>query len=318
VKFEPGELRLQLNAALFALAKYQDDQPVPLSALEGLFDRPVKLIRTVRELERGGFLLFDPYQNILRLRLKPILSALKQYAATPELFTQERPLDAALAGVERAGVFKNTILCENTHLPVRQYEEKNIAPAPPKPPDPPPDPIDNPSHVCGTLQSATIENLREFAGETFAGNLREICGTLQSATTPERDARAPRASLKEELKSCKALQEIGSLKEALLQIEHGHEHEAVDAMRSILGGVCFEGGDVDKRTGRLRQGDGGKWRTRWLTNRRKVHTVFADLISEIAEQGEPDKGRGARVEIVWGLMFGKYAQGFQKMKEAAK
>jgi len=98
MKFEPSELRLLLDAALHGAT---GEQPVTIAALAPLFDRPGRLLRTVRELERGGFITFDPYQNVVRLRIKPIVSALHQFSQTPELFTQERPLDAVLAETDR-------------------------------------------------------------------------------------------------------------------------------------------------------------------------------------------------------------------------
>lgn len=124
MKFQTPELRLMLNAALYIVAiGQQGDQPVALSYLERFFDRPGKLLTVVRELERGGFLLFDPHQNVIRLRLRPIL-ALEAYGDTPELFTRERPLDAALAAVDG-----------------EPAAAIGFAPAPPKPKPPePPEP----------------------------------------------------------------------------------------------------------------------------------------------------------------------------------
>jgi hypothetical protein len=101
MKFEPAELRLMLNLSLYALAHPSADLAVPLQALDGLFDRPSKLHRTLRELELGQFLLFDPFAGIVRLRLRTILMALQPGSQTGELFTEERPLDSALAQVER-------------------------------------------------------------------------------------------------------------------------------------------------------------------------------------------------------------------------
>ena len=111
-----AELKIGLNAALFILAAVKlGDQPVPLSYLERFVDRPGKLLRTVRELERGGCVLFDPFQGVVRLRISPLIAVMVASNKTAELFVNERPLDAALAAVnghvQLPGPVKNKIIC---------------------------------------------------------------------------------------------------------------------------------------------------------------------------------------------------------------
>lgn len=143
--------------------------------------------------------------------------------------------------------------------------------------DEPPPGAEKPN-VCGD----SLRNLRA----AVAVPLRETGGLA-----------APLKYLKEVHKGIKPFMDFESLSSALVTVELSAEAaEAYHAMCGILGGQVMEGGDRDHH-GHLRTGDGGKWRTRWVTNRRKTVRVLAALCEEIKEGRV--KTRGARAEMLW-------------------
>lgn len=132
-----------------------------------------------------------------------------------------------------------------------------------------------------------------------------VCGTslpslpnkTNPADTPKGGAGGPplnKVNIK--YKGIKPLTDLELLKDALHDLESGHEETAYTALCGILGGTVMHGGDPDPKGG-IRTGDGGKWRNRWRISRHKTHRVMAELIIQIAETHV--KNRGAKAEYLW-------------------
>jgi hypothetical protein len=95
MKLSNDEKTLMLVMALSA----PDGAALPVAGCEEFFDRPCKLRKAIKSLERWGIITHDPFAAMLRLLVQPALRALScgPAAAQPVLFPNERPLDAALA-----------------------------------------------------------------------------------------------------------------------------------------------------------------------------------------------------------------------------
>ena len=285
------EMKLLLTAALIQLCI--PGRPVKVAWLDGVFPRPGKLQENIQKLRIGNLITFDPFAQELRVLPHPGLHVLIEFQETPELFTNERPLDKVLAEVASGGIANRQEprakdgtsgtdatniagLCKKTPEGVFLHGQE-FAPVPkPKPPDPPPPEPQNPSRLCGALRSLRSENFAEKTAET----LRKT-GDLPASLS----------SLKERLKGIKPLQSFEALSDALVTVETADEDAAYEAMVGILGGMVMEGGDRDGR-GQVRYGDGGKWRNWWRTNRARTHRVLCALVEEIKEGAV--KNRGAR------------------------
>ena len=123
MNLDKHELKLLTAAVLMDGGRAQ---PIAVEGLAGLFDRPARLHKTVAGLNRCGAILHDPYQGTFLIRAQVIWNMLNEHGGQAELFTQERPLDAALASASRLGqsspvatvpvvpVRNDTDLCEIT------------------------------------------------------------------------------------------------------------------------------------------------------------------------------------------------------------
>ena len=264
MKFTNDEKLLALVAVLHA----PDGSAVPMDVLKLFFDRPGRLAAAAKSMIRWDMASAPAGMNSLRINREKLLTAL----------ALKKPVELFLLPAETGEHAGNGNSCVPAHK-----NGESFAPMPkPKPPNPDPPPDDgNPSKspgLCGI-------SLRSLRSENFADSLRKP-GDLPVAVS----------SLKERHKGIKPLMDFESLSHALLLVESGKQPDAYFAMCGILGGLVMEGGDRGP-DGEIRLGDGGKWRNRWIINRKMTHRVLADLVAQIKEGAV--KSRGGRAESLW-------------------
>ena len=264
MNFDKHELKLLAAAG----ALVQPGQPVPLATLAGLFDRPGKLRAVIDQLRLGQFVTFDPFKAELRLLPRPILTVLMEFAQQGVLFTQERPLDDALAAQSLVSVFKNMETCEITHaLPAALASRK--------PPDPPPtdavrsDVNAHKTAVTDVTESAVTEPQSAVAGRSavVASRVIPVSGasvrsvgekTLNTGITGEPVAARP-ASMRPAF--------------AVKSLEHQlDEQELMTELSALL--------DSDPKNPDEVKNHGGHWRVNHV---RKHPRLLANLLVQLRE-----------------------------------
>lgn len=159
MNLDKPEMKLLLAALALTVAK--PDEPVRLADLRGVFERPGMLRTVVDKLRIGNVITFDSTQNVLRVLPDRVWQILNQYGVTPELFTDERPLDAALHEVS-----KRQLAAETRFAP---------APRPPEPPPPPKPPVGGRGHV-------THVNHAMPSPKPFSPRLQAACAAYAEMT----------------------------------------------------------------------------------------------------------------------------------------